>query len=148
MPLECNSAPIGSSGFDFASVSHANSTEDLVRSSRPPQRPTQTSLRRRFPQRPYFHSRRIQKGIVERPDLAIKDPRAVWITVIPALGIVVGLAAIALLSWTGYASVDNYKYCKVFTDDFSSGFNSTIWNKQVEVGGYGYVENRPVSHRQ
>ncbi|KAF4334250.1 beta glucan-binding [Fusarium beomiforme] len=140
MLSECNSTPIHSSEIDLASISHVNSTDDLTRSSLPPQRPTQTSLRQRLPQRPYFHSRRVQKGTVERPELMIKDPRDKWITIIPALGIVVGLAAIALLSWAGYTSVDNYKYCKVFTDDFSNGFNSTIWNKHVEVGGYGNGE--------
>ncbi|EWZ85421.1 hypothetical protein BFJ63_vAg3443 [Fusarium oxysporum f. sp. narcissi] len=140
MSLGCNSTPIRSSGSYLASTSHANSTEDLVRPSLAAQSSTQSSLRKRFPPRPYFHSRRVKKGTVEKPYLAVKDPRGIWITVIPALGIVVGLAAIALLSWSGYRSVDKHEYCKVFTDDFSNGFNSTIWNKQVEVGGYGNGE--------
>lgn len=140
MSLGCNSTAIRSSGSYLASTSHANSTEDLVRPSLAAQSSTESSLKKRFPPRPYFHSRRVKKGTVERPYLAVKDPRGIWITIIPALGILVGLAAIALLTWSGYKSVDKHKYCTVFTDDFSNGFNSTIWNKQVEVGGYGYVE--------
>ncbi|CZR49125.1 uncharacterized protein FPRO_12561 [Fusarium proliferatum ET1] len=140
MSLGCNSTAIRSSGSYLASTSHANSTEDLVRPSLAAQSSTESSLKKRFPPRPYFHSRRVKKGTVERPYLAVKDPRGIWITIIPALGILVGLAAIALLTWSGYKSVDKHKYCTVFTDDFSNGFNSTIWNKQVEVGGYGNGE--------
>ncbi|KAF5591840.1 beta glucan-binding protein [Fusarium pseudocircinatum] len=135
-----SSTAIRSSGSYLASTSHANSTEDLVRPSLAAQSSTESSLKKRFPQRPYFHSRRVKKGTVERPYLAVKDPRGIWITVIPAFGIVVGLLAIALLTWSGYKSVDKHQYCTVFRDDFSNGFNSTIWNKQVEVGGYGNGE--------
>lgn len=87
--------------------------------------------------RPYFRSRRIKKGTIDRPELREKDPRQIWITLIPVFGFLVGCAAIALLSWNGYRSVSNHKYCKVFVDDFSNGFNSTIWTKHVETGGYG-----------
>lgn len=87
--------------------------------------------------RPYFRSRRIKKGTIARPELNYKDPRGILITVIPLFGFVVGLTAIALLAWTGYSSVKHHTYCEVFTDDFSNGFNSTIWTKDVETGGYG-----------
>lgn len=87
--------------------------------------------------RPYFRSRRIKKGTVDRPELREKDPRGIWITLIPAFGFFIGLSAIALLSWSGYSSVSNHRYCEVFVDDFSDGFNSTIWTKHVETGGYG-----------
>ncbi|KAF3762091.1 family 16 glycoside hydrolase [Cryphonectria parasitica EP155] len=90
--------------------------------------------------RPYFRSRRIRKGTIDRPELREKDPRGIWITLIPIFGLLVGLAAIALLSWSGYASVSNYQYCQVFVDDFSNGFNSTIWTKDVETGGFGNGE--------
>lgn len=89
--------------------------------------------------RPYFRSRRIKKGTIDRPELRERDPRQIWITLIPFFGFLVGCAAIALLSWTGYASVSNHKYCTVFVDEFSGGFNKTIWTKQVETGGYGYA---------
>ncbi|KAF7559013.1 hypothetical protein G7046_g5140 [Stylonectria norvegica] len=87
--------------------------------------------------RPYFRSRRIKKGTIDRPELRDKDPRGIWITLIPIFGFLAGLLAIALLTWNGYASVSNHKYCEVFVDDFSAGFNSTIWTKQVETGGFG-----------
>jgi hypothetical protein len=87
--------------------------------------------------RPYFRSRRIRKGTIDRPELRERDPRGIWITLIPIFGFIVGLTAIALLSWTGYSSVSNHQYCEVFIDDFSGGFNSTIWTKHVETGGYG-----------
>ncbi|KAF4119262.1 Glycosyl hydrolases family 16 [Geosmithia morbida] len=90
--------------------------------------------------RPYFRSRRIRKGTVDRPELREKDPRALWITLIPLMGFFGGLAVIAVLSWTGYTSVSNHEYCVVFVDDFSNGFNSTIWSKHVETGGYGNGE--------
>ncbi|KAK0388885.1 hypothetical protein NLU13_5128 [Sarocladium strictum] len=128
------------SELNFASTSNIVSMGNSNKSTHPPSKPTESLHRRRLSSRAYFHSRRIQKGTIERPELNIKDPRRIWLTAIPSLGIIVGLIAIGLLSWAGYASVNNYEYCKVFTDDFSSGFNSTIWNKQVEVGGYGNGE--------
>ena len=87
--------------------------------------------------RPYFRSRRIKKGTIDRPELRDKDPRRVCITLVPILGFLLGLTAIALLSWNGWVSVSNHRYCEVFTDDFSEGFNSTIWTKDVETGGFG-----------
>lgn len=87
--------------------------------------------------RPYFRSRRIRKGTIDRPELREKDPRAIWITIIPLLGFAVGLAIIAVLSWSGYKSVVNHQYCLAFTDDFSNGFNTSIWTKDVETGGFG-----------
>lgn len=87
--------------------------------------------------RPYFRSRRIRKGTIDRPELRMKDPRDIWITLIPIFGIVLGLTVIGLLAWTGWVSVDNYRYCEVFVDDFANGFNSSIWTKSVETGGFG-----------
>ena len=89
--------------------------------------------------RPYFRSRRIQKGTIDRPELREYDPREKYLTIIPLLGILLGLAFIAILAWNGWASVTTHVYCPVFTDDFSNGFNSTIWTKDVETGGYKYV---------
>lgn len=59
-------------------------------------------------------------------------------TIIPILGLLVGLAVSGLLIWDGLRSVVNHKYCEVFSDDFSS-WNDKVWTKEVEVGGYGYV---------
>lgn len=85
----------------------------------------------------YFRSRRIRKGETDRPELRERDSRDKWITIIPAIGIFVGFLSIGLMVWAGLKSVTNHTYCHVFTDDFSEGFNSTIWTKEVELGGYG-----------
>ena len=86
--------------------------------------------------RPLFRSRRIVKGTIDRPELRQKDPRRIWITLFPVVGFLAGIFIIGYLSWSGYSSVSKHKYCKVFVDDFSNGFNPDIWQKQVETGGF------------
>lgn len=87
--------------------------------------------------RPYFRSRRIQKGTIDRPELRERDPRGIWVTLIPLIGFLAGLALVIVLSYLGYASVDMHQYCEVFIDDFSNGFNPNIWTQVVETGGFG-----------
>jgi len=91
------------------------------------------------PQQRYFHSRRVKKGEVEKPWLEKKDPKEKWVTIIPCIGIAIGIALTGFLIYDGLASVTNHSYCPVFEDDFSNGFNNKIWQKEVEVGGFGYV---------
>jgi hypothetical protein len=88
------------------------------------------------PQR-YFHSRRIRKGEVEKPWLNKKDPREKWVTIIPLIGIFVGLAIAGFLVWDGLRTVVSHKYCVVLDEDWSGGINSKVWTKEVELGGYG-----------
>ncbi len=95
--------------------------------------------------RPYFRSRRIKKGTIARPELRVHDPRKKWATLIPVFGILLGFASIGLLTWDGWRSVDKHAYCPVFVDDFASGFNSTIWSKEVQTGGYGQALLTPLS---
>ena len=90
------------------------------------------------PQR-YFHSRRIKKGSVERPWLDKKDPREKWVTIIPIIGIFIGLCISGFLIYNGLQTVQKHVYCSVYEDDFSRGWNSQVWTKEVEVGGFGYV---------
>lgn len=127
-----------------SSVPHLPSFAENFNNSTPPPRPSKflsashsISSVKTYNPRPYFRSRRIKKGTVDRPELKEKDPRAIWITLIPIFGFLIGCGAIAALTWNGYASVSNHQYCTVFIDDFSNGFNSTIWTKQVETGGFG-----------
>ncbi len=87
----------------------------------------------------YFHSRRIKKGEVERPWLDRKDPREKWVTIIPLIGLLLGLGVAGFLVWDGVHSVVNHVYCPVLIEDFSSGLDPTIWTKEVEVGGFGQV---------
>jgi beta-glucanase (GH16 family) len=87
-------------------------------------------------QRP-FHSRRVKKGEIERPWTKVKDPREKWVTIIPLIGLAVGLAIAGFLIWDGLRTVVNHAYCPVYMDDFSGGFNPAIWTKEAELGGFG-----------
>jgi hypothetical protein len=89
----------------------------------------------------YFHSRRIKKGEVEKPWTEKKDKKEKFVKWIPIVGILIGFAVAGVLIWDGVRSVNNFNYCAVYEDDFSSGtLNPDIWTKEVESGGYGYVD--------
>lgn len=92
----------------------------------------------------YFHSRRIKKGETERPWLNQKDPREKWVTIIPIIGLLVGLSITGFLVYDGLKSVQNYKYCTVLDEDFSEGLNPKVWTKEVELGGFGYVSEHRI----
>src|SRR4051794_4057474 len=64
-------------------------------------------------QQRYFHSRRVPKGAVEKPWLGKKDPREKWVTVIPLVGMTIGLLLSAYLVYEGYTSVIQHQYCPV-----------------------------------
>ncbi|EXJ53599.1 uncharacterized protein A1O5_13166 [Cladophialophora psammophila CBS 110553] len=85
----------------------------------------------------YFRSRRVKKGEVERPWTKVKDPREKWVTIIPLIGLAIGLGLAGLLVWDGLRTVVNHKYCPVYLEDFSNGFNTKVWTKEAEVGGFG-----------
>lgn len=84
----------------------------------------------------YFHSRRIKKGELEKPWLEKKDPKEKWVTIIPVIGILIGLGISGFLVWDGINSVVQHTYCPVLDDNFAT-FNTDIWTKEVQVGGYG-----------
>jgi hypothetical protein len=89
---------------------------------------------------PYFHSRRVAKGEVEKPWLAKKDPKEKWVTIFPIIGIIVGLGLSGFLIWDGLRTVVHHKYCPVMNEDFGSGaLDMGVWTKEVEVGGFGCV---------
>lgn len=86
----------------------------------------------------YFHSRRVQKGQVEKPWTERKDKKQKFVKWIPVVGIALGFAVAGVLIWDGLKSVTNHNYCPVYIDDFKSGtLNPNIWTKEVEVGGFG-----------
>ncbi|KAI0204079.1 concanavalin A-like lectin/glucanase domain-containing protein [Astrocystis sublimbata] len=87
----------------------------------------------------YFHSRRVKKGEVEKPWLEKVDPKEKWVTILPVIGIFVGLAISGILVWDGIRSVVKHKYCVVLEDTFSS-FDTNVWTKEVQVGGFGNGE--------
>ena len=86
----------------------------------------------------YFHSRRIRKGEVEKPWLEKKDPKEKWVTILPIIGILVGLGISGFLIWDGISSVVQHNYCVVLDDNFAT-FDTNIWTREIQVGGYGYV---------
>lgn len=100
------------------------------------------------PKARYFHSRRVRKGEVPKPWLEHKDPREKWVTIIPVLGILLGLGVTGFLIYDGIHSVSNFNYCLVLDEDWSNGFNTDVWTKEVELGGYGYawIEMRRMCH--
>ncbi|EQK98698.1 glucan 1,3-beta-glucosidase [Ophiocordyceps sinensis CO18] len=88
----------------------------------------------------YFHSRRVRKGDMEKPWLDKRDPKEKWVTILPIVGILMGLAISGFLVWDGIRSVVRHKYCPVMDDSFDSGFNANVWTKEVAVGGFGNGE--------
>jgi hypothetical protein len=85
----------------------------------------------------YFRSRKIVKGSTERPWLGRIDPREKWLTIIPLLGILIGLGVGGYLIWDGVRGVVKHTYCQVLDEDWSHGFDANIWMREVEVGGFG-----------
>ncbi|KAF2036302.1 concanavalin A-like lectin/glucanase [Setomelanomma holmii] len=98
-----------------------------------------------FPRGAYFRSRRVKKGEIERPWLKEKDPREKWITIIPLIGLFLGLCISGVLVWDGVRSVAKHKYCQILDENFSS-WNSNVWTKEVEVGGYGNGQFEMTTH--
>ncbi|KAI0174599.1 beta-1,3-glucan-binding protein [Pestalotiopsis sp. NC0098] len=88
----------------------------------------------------YFHSRRVKKGEVEKPWLEKKDPKEKWVTILPILGIFLGLCVSGILIWDGLRSVVKHNYCLVLQEDWSNGIDSKVWTKEVQVGGFGNGE--------
>ncbi|TAQ89674.1 hypothetical protein B7494_g2010 [Chlorociboria aeruginascens] len=88
----------------------------------------------------YFHSRRVKKGEIEQPWKEKKDPKEKWVTIIPLIGLLAGVAVAAFLIYDGLHSVVHHKYCSIMSEDFSGGFNTSCWTKEAEVGGFGNGE--------
>lgn len=87
----------------------------------------------------YFHSRRVRKGEIEKPWTKQTDPKEKWVTILPIIGIIIGLGISGFLVWDGIRSVVKHKYCPVLEEDWSQGFNEKVWMKEVQVNGFGYV---------
>lgn len=86
----------------------------------------------------YFHSRRVHKGDVEKPWLVKKDPKEKWVTILPIVGILIGLGISGFLVWDGLRSVVHHKYCEVMDENFNGGkLDTDTWTKEVQVGGFG-----------
>jgi beta-glucanase (GH16 family) len=88
----------------------------------------------------YFHSRRVRKGEVEKPWTKQADPKEKWVTILPILGIIIGLGISGFLVWDGIRSVVKHNYCLVLEENWSNGFNEKVWKKEVQVNGFGNGE--------
>ncbi|KAL2022969.1 hypothetical protein VTK56DRAFT_4184 [Thermocarpiscus australiensis] len=88
----------------------------------------------------YFHSRRVRAGEVEKPWTKQADPKEKWVTILPIMGILLGLAISGFLVWDGIRSVVKHNYCLVLEEDWSKGFNPAVWQKEVQVNGFGNGE--------
>ena len=113
---------------DAASRNYADSARGFASGS---------DIGRRKLDKRYFHSRRVRKADIERPWLEKKDPREKWLTIIPVVGIVVGLCIAGVLVWDGMRSVINHNYCEILDEDFSNGLDPRIWTLEAELGGFG-----------
>jgi hypothetical protein len=87
----------------------------------------------------YFRSRRVKKGEVDQPWLKKKDPREKWVTILPLVGIFIGLCISAFLVYDGMRSVVQHNYCQILAEDWINGLNPKVWQQEVQVGGFGYV---------
>lgn len=87
----------------------------------------------------YFHSRRVRKGEVEKPWALKKDPKEKWVTIIPLIGVLIGLGISGFLVWDGIRSVVKHKYCLVLDEDWSQGIRESVWQHEIQLGGFGYV---------
>ncbi|ETN38270.1 uncharacterized protein HMPREF1541_06301 [Cyphellophora europaea CBS 101466] len=85
----------------------------------------------------YFRSRRVKKGEVSQPWNETKDSKEKWVSLIPLVGILIGLALSALLVWDGLLTVVDHEYCTILDDSFTDGLDGQIWLKEAEVGGFG-----------
>lgn len=87
----------------------------------------------------YFHSRRIRKDQVVKPwTKEPRDPKEKWVTIIPLIGLIMGLCAAGFIIWDGIRSVVNHKYCMVLDEDWAQGFRPDIWQAEIRAGGFGY----------
>lgn len=124
----CRSRSVGFSDGDLKTIE-----ESVVSSSRPSSSLTAST---KSYARPYFRSRKITKDEIQKPWLQRKRTR--WPTIIPCIGLVVGLIIIVGQVYGGWSSVDRHKYCLVMEDSFDGPtLNTSLWTQEVQLGGFG-----------
>ena len=101
-----------------------------------------SSLSQQQTRQTYFRSRRVRKGQVQRPWLQKKDPKEKWVTIIPIIGLLIGLGVAGFLVWDGVQRVVINEYRLVLDENFSRGLDEKVWTREVEVGGFGWVMTR------
>ncbi|RDW92338.1 putative beta-1,3-glucan-binding protein [Coleophoma crateriformis] len=123
-------------GDDISQAPRANPFASPF-TSRPASSFGSSSAIREMPPQRYFHSRRVRKGEIDQPWKTKVDPKEKWVTIIPLIGLALGFAIAGFLVYDGLSTVVHHKYCPVLSDDFSGGFNTDVWTKEAEVGGFG-----------
>jgi hypothetical protein len=81
----------------------------------------------------------VRREDIENPRSGKTDSKEIWVTILPIIGVLVGLGIAGFLVWDGIRSVVKHNYCLVLDENFAGGFNDNVWTKEVEVGGFGYV---------
>jgi hypothetical protein len=70
----------------------------------------------------------------------VKERKSDWPTIIPCFGFACGLALMAVMVYLGVDSVPRHQYCLVMEDKFDGpSLNKSLWNEEVQVGGFGQV---------
>ena len=134
-----NSAPETSGTFELVQIS----VYPAILPIPSPNAASVSSLAPRTLRNRYFHSRRLKdKDALQKPWLEKRDPREKWVTIIPVMGIIIGLGIAGFLVYNGIGSVINHKYCEVLNEDWKNGFRDEIWTREVELGGYGYEPSK------
>lgn len=88
-----------------------------------------------------FVSRRIQKGEAEKPWISQKKSvTSKIITAIPLVGLAFGLIIVGIYGYTGWSSYDTVDFCPYWEDDFSNGLDEKLWQREVQVNGFGTEE--------
>jgi hypothetical protein len=86
----------------------------------------------------WFHSRRVKKGEYDKPWMAKKDPKQKWISIIPLIGVLLGICLAGVYVYFGIRTVEHHNYCPVLIEEFvSAELDTSVWTREVEVGGYG-----------
>lgn len=86
----------------------------------------------------YRPSTRRRKDKITKPWLdQSQSPRERLSDALPIIGGFLGLIAAVFLVWDGWASVINHEYVLLYEDDFSNGLDKSIWEPEIQVGGFG-----------
>jgi hypothetical protein len=94
----------------------------------------------RFRNREYFRSRKLVNGDIRKPWLEEEDSSKKWLLIIPLSGMVMGLFIASMIIYGGIKVVVKHKYCDLFIENFNGmTLNESVWTKEVELGGFGYV---------
>jgi len=95
---------------------------------------------------PYFRSRRKRPEEVSRPWAQTKKDKAlgsVWHWLLPIVTMTLGIAGAGVRVYFAAQQFPQMDYCSVLMEDFASGsLDPAVWTQEVEVGGYGSVNEK------